>query len=55
VLVTSYERIRILTAELKKLKFDLIVCDEGHRLKDSSTKAVHVHISFHSSEADINR
>ncbi|CAK7903885.1 DNA repair and recombination protein Rdh54p [[Candida] anglica] len=42
VLIMSYEKITSCQEELKSTQFDLLVCDEGHRLKNSSNKAVQV-------------
>ncbi|KAI8921587.1 P-loop containing nucleoside triphosphate hydrolase protein [Entophlyctis helioformis] len=39
VLVVGYERMRSFAAELGDAKFDIIVCDEGHRLKNSAIQA----------------
>eukprot|EP00158_Paraphelidium_tribonemae_P006622 Partr_v1_DN27906_c0_g1_i5_m11804 putative dna repair and recombination protein len=38
VLIINYERVRTVCASLKSMEFDLMVCDEGHRLKDSNIK-----------------
>ncbi|KAL7716675.1 DNA repair and recombination protein RAD54B [Entamoeba marina] len=38
VLIISYEQVRSHVEELKKTKIGLIVCDEGHRIKNSSSK-----------------
>ena len=42
VLVISYEMLVRSFQVLKKVPFDLIVCDEGHRLKNSSIKTTSV-------------
>ena len=38
VCIISYERVRMITDALAKVNFDLIVCDEGHRLKSGQIK-----------------
>ncbi|RCK54719.1 DNA repair and recombination protein RDH54 [Candida viswanathii] len=40
VLVVNYEKITIHYDELSTIKFDLLVCDEGHRLKNSANKVL---------------
>ena len=35
VMIVSYESLRLLTAELATCPIGLLVCDEGHRLKNS--------------------
>ena len=42
VLVISYEMFVRSFQVVKKVPFDLIVCDEGHRLKNSSIKTTSV-------------
>jgi DNA repair and recombination protein RAD54B len=42
VCIMSYERVRALGDALKKADFDLIVCDEGHRLKSGAIKTSQV-------------
>uniref|UniRef100_A0AAG5D5L1 DNA repair and recombination protein RAD54-like n=1 Tax=Anopheles atroparvus TaxID=41427 RepID=A0AAG5D5L1_ANOAO len=39
ILIISYEMLSKQIAELATVKFDLIFCDEGHRLKNSNVKA----------------
>ncbi|XP_070171570.1 DNA repair and recombination protein RAD54B isoform X2 [Polyergus mexicanus] len=39
VLIISYEMLIKCYMEINKITFDLLVCDEGHRLKNSSIKA----------------
>lgn len=36
VLIIGYERMRTVIDELKKCAFDLVVCDEAHRLKNQN-------------------
>ncbi|KAM9096629.1 DNA repair and recombination protein RAD54B isoform X2 [Sarcophilus harrisii] len=38
VLVISYEMLLRCLDQIKNIKFDLLICDEGHRLKNSSIK-----------------
>ena len=35
VMIVSYETLRVLTAYLTNCKIGLLLCDEGHRLKNS--------------------
>jgi len=39
VLIVGYEKMQSLEKELAEAKFDLLVCDEGHRLKNSLSKS----------------
>lgn len=39
ILIVGYEKMQSLEKELAEAKFDLLVCDEGHRLKNSLSKA----------------
>ncbi|QPG74510.1 hypothetical protein FOA43_001840 [Brettanomyces nanus] len=38
VLIIGYEKMQSMSDELADAKFDLVICDEGHRLKNSSNK-----------------
>lgn len=40
VLIINYEKVSTYFNELADIKFDLLVCDEGHRLKSSSNKVM---------------
>lgn len=40
VLIMSYEKVLSFQNELLRVSFDLLVCDEGHRLKNSSNKTL---------------
>jgi len=42
VMIISYEMLTRCYAEVSEIMFDLIVCDEGHRLKNSNVKAAKV-------------
>lgn len=42
VMILSYEKVLSCQDELKDLKVDLLVCDEGHRLKNSANKVAKV-------------
>lgn len=39
VIIVGYERLRTISIDLKKASIDLIVCDEGHRLKSQNNKS----------------
>lgn len=38
ILIVNYERLRTLQDHLDKVTFDIIICDEGHRLKSAQIK-----------------
>ncbi|XP_067645895.1 DNA repair and recombination protein RAD54B-like [Eurosta solidaginis] len=38
--IVSYESLLAHTADFQRLKFDMLICDEGHRLKNQTTKIV---------------
>ncbi|KAG0018103.1 helicase [Podila clonocystis] len=38
VMVIGYEKLRMVQEELKNANFDVIICDEGHRLKTANIK-----------------
>ncbi|KAF9347001.1 DNA repair and recombination protein rad54b [Mortierella sp. AD094] len=38
VMIIGYEKLRIVQDELKNSNFDIIICDEGHRLKTANIK-----------------
>lgn len=42
VLIMSYEKVLSCQNELSTINFDMLVCDEGHRLKNSSNKVLKV-------------
>lgn len=42
VLIMSYEKVLSCQNELSTIDFDMLVCDEGHRLKNSSNKVLKV-------------
>lgn len=42
VLIMSYEKVLSCAQELSTVNFDLLVCDEGHRLKSGSNKVLKV-------------
>lgn len=42
VLIIGYEKMVSLIDEISKVHFDLLVCDEGHRLKSSANKTLKV-------------
>ena len=42
VLIISYEMFVRMYEVIKQIKFDLIVCDEGHRLKNTAIKTTSV-------------
>ncbi|GMG34130.1 unnamed protein product [Ambrosiozyma monospora] len=46
VLIMGYEKMQSMAKQLKEVDFDLLVCDEGHRLKNSSNKVMQALESF---------
>jgi DNA repair and recombination protein RAD54B len=38
VMIIGYEKIGSVANELKLANFDLVICDEGHRLKTATNK-----------------
>lgn len=40
VMIVSYETLRTLTAELANCQVGLLLCDEGHRLKNSGKRSL---------------
>ncbi|KAI9026833.1 rad54b protein [Hyaloraphidium curvatum] len=38
VMIVGYEKMRLIADVLKAAQFDLVICDEGHRLKDPKIK-----------------
>ncbi|KAF9974523.1 helicase [Actinomortierella ambigua] len=38
VMIIGYEKLRMVQEELKNAAFDIVICDEGHRLKTSNIK-----------------
>lgn len=39
VMIVGYEKLRSISEDLKKASIDIIICDEGHRLKTSTNKS----------------
>ena len=46
VMVISYEMFVRYIEDMKKIKFNLVVCDEAHRLKNSAIKTTMVMNTF---------
>lgn len=46
VMIVGYEKVRSISAELKKASIDIIVCDEGHRLKTAANKSAQAILSL---------
>ena len=46
VLVISYEMFVRVYDQIQQMTFDLVVCDEGHRLKNTAIKTTSVRILF---------
>ncbi|TID21199.1 hypothetical protein CANINC_003479 [Pichia inconspicua] len=46
VLIIGYEKMQSMSESLSKIKFDLLVCDEGHRLKNNENKTMKTLESF---------
>lgn len=46
ILIIGYEKMQSMSNYLVSVKFDLLVCDEGHRLKNSENKAMKTLESF---------
>jgi DNA repair and recombination protein RAD54B len=46
VIIIGYEKLRSIAAEIHDIQFDLIICDEGHRLKNAQAQVKNILNSF---------
>lgn len=46
VMIVGYEKLRTISADLRKASIDIIICDEGHRLKTSTNKSAQAILSL---------
>jgi DNA repair and recombination protein RAD54B len=46
IMIIGYEKMQSMSESLSEIKFDLLVCDEGHRLKNSENKVMKTLKSF---------
>lgn len=46
VMIIGYEKMQSMSEHIKQVKFDLLVCDEAHRLKNSDNKTIKTLESF---------
>lgn len=46
VMIVGYEKLRSISADLKKASIDIIICDEGHRLKTATNKSAQAILSL---------
>lgn len=46
VMIIGYEKMQSMSESLAQVKFDLLVCDEGHRLKNNENKTMKTFESF---------
>ena len=47
VMVISYEMFVRYVEDIRKIKFDLVICDEAHRLKNAAIKTTMVRSSWY--------
>lgn len=49
IVIISYEMFVRVYDQLQSLQFDIIICDEGHRLKNNNIKTTSVSVTYSTS------